>query len=92
MACNNSSRYIPSDPEFILKYFDHLISDDSDSDFDDYVDDSASKDEQSPTDHSNSFPNKTSTSSITSLPNTPPNNPATPRNSPTHTGMYALYI
>ena len=28
MACSNSSRYIPSDPEFIFNYFDNLPSDD----------------------------------------------------------------
>ena len=76
MACKNTSRYIPSDLEFILNYFDHLPKDDSDSDFDGYIDDSASEDEESPTDHCNSFPNKTSTSfSITSVPSTPPNQP-----------------
>ena len=72
MACNNSSRDIPSDPEFILNYFDNLPSDESDSDFDGYVDDSASDDEESPTDHHHSLSNKTSTSSITSVPSAPP--------------------
>ena len=83
MACNNSSSYIPSDQEFLLNYFDHLPSDDSDSDFDGYVDDSASEDEESPTDQLTSFPDKTSTS----FPSTPPIS-APPSNSTTHTGMY----
>ena len=52
MACSNHSRYISSDPEFILNYFDHLSSYDSDSDFND---DTANEDEASPTDHSNSL-------------------------------------
>ena len=50
MTCSNHSRYISSDPEFILNYFDYLSSDDSDSDFND---DTASEDKASPTDHSN---------------------------------------
>ena len=87
MACNNSSRYIPLDPDFILNYFDNLPNDDSDSDFDGYVDDSASENEESPTDQLNSFPEKASTCSITSFPSTPPIS-ATPSNSTTHTSIY----
>ena len=40
-------RHISSNPEFILNYFDHLPSNDSDSDFDDYIDDSGREDEES---------------------------------------------
>ena len=43
MACSNSSRYISSDPEFILNNLDNLPSNDSDSDFDGYIDEFASK-------------------------------------------------
>ena len=87
MACNNHSRYISSNADIILNYFDHPPSNDSNCDFDGYIDDSASEDKEPPTDHANSFPIKTSTASITSVPNPPPNS-ATHSNFTTHTGMY----
>ena len=91
MACNNHSKYISSDPEFILIYFDNLPSDDSDSDFNGYIDDSATEDEESTTDHGNSFPNKTSTSSITSVPSAPPNSALLVILLPTQVCIYIIY-
>ena len=85
MACTNSSRYIPSNPEF-FNYFDNLLSDDL------RVTRwlhrrIINENEHSPTDHNNSFPNQTSTSSFNSAPSTPPNS-ATPSNFTTHTIIY----
>ena len=87
MAYSNNSRYIPSNPESILNYFDHIASDDSDSDFDGYIEESASKDEESPTDHSNSLPNQISNSSFTSFHRAPPKS-VTPSNFITHIIIY----
>ena len=45
MVCSNRSKYIPSELEFILNYFDHLPSNDSDWDFNGYINKSPSEDE-----------------------------------------------
>ena len=38
MNSQTGSKLLPSDPEYLLKYFDTLPSDDSDEDFEGYID------------------------------------------------------
>ena len=45
MEAIHSSRYLPSNPEFLLEYFDAVPSDKSDDDFDGYVHDTINDDD-----------------------------------------------